>query len=93
MDGFFIGPGDLSLRLNCANDWSDPQMAAAQTRVAAAAAKHGLAWGRPTRDGADIRAVFAAGGRLIAHGSDFGAVYAMTAQFGKTLAEALGPPG
>jgi len=90
VDGFFIGPGDLSLRLKCVNDWNDPQMAAAQARVAAAAAKHGVAWGRPTRDAADIRAVAAAGGRLIAHGSDFSAVYTMTAQFGKTVAEGLG---
>jgi 4-hydroxy-2-oxoheptanedioate aldolase len=90
VDGFFVGPGDLSTRMGCAPDWKLPQMAAAQTKVAAAAAKHGIAWGRPTRDVADIRDLQAAGGRLIAHGSDFGAVFAMMAQYGKNLTEALG---
>lgn len=92
VDGFFMGPGDLSIRLGCAPDWKEPAMAAAQAKVAAAAAKHGVAWGRPTRDVADIRALSAAGGRLIAHGSDFGAVYTLMAQYGKNVAEGLGGP-
>jgi hypothetical protein len=39
---------------------------------------------------ADIRDLSAAGGRLIAHGSDFGSVYTMMVQFGKNMAEGLG---
>lgn len=90
VDGLFIGPGDLSIRLNCPLDWSDPRMIEAQAAVATAAAKHGVAWGRPTRDAADIARVAKLGGKLIAHGSDFGGVAAILAAGGKTISEALG---
>ena len=92
VDGMFIGPGDLALRIGCAPDWKLPQMSAAQARVAAAAAKHGKAWGRPARDVDDIRALTALGAQIIAHGSDFGAVAVMLAKFGATITEALGQP-
>jgi len=90
LDGLFIGPGDLSLRLNCPIDWTHPTMRDAQTQVAVAAKKHGLAWGRPARSAEDIRELAAAGGRLIAHGSDYSAVSQMLPQFGARLDEALG---
>lgn len=92
IDGLFIGPGDLSLRLNCAMDWTVPAMQKAQARVAAAAARNHVAWGRPARSVDDIRALHAAGARLIAHGSDFGSVSAMLPQFGAKFNEALGLP-
>lgn len=90
LDGLFIGPGDLSLRLNCPMDWSHPAMVDAQKRVATAAAKHGIAWGRPARSAEDIRGLAAAGGRLIAHGSDYSSVSQMLPQFGAKFNEALG---
>lgn len=90
LDGLFIGPGDLSLRLNCPMDWAHPAMSQAQACVAAAAAKHGIAWGRPARTAEDIRSLAALGGRLIAHGSDYGAVSQMLPQFGARFNEALG---
>lgn len=77
VDGLFIGPGDLSLRLGCPLDWANPKMIAAQMTVAAAAEKHGVAWGRPSGSAEDIALLVRQGARLIAHGSDFGAVMKM----------------
>ncbi|MDR2673605.1 MAG: hypothetical protein LBC18_01735 [Opitutaceae bacterium] len=93
LDGIFIGPGDLALRLECPMDWAEPKMQKAQTRVAAAAAGHGIAWGRPARSAADIRSLAEAGARLIAHGSDFGAVAMGIPLYAKCFNEALGEAG
>lgn len=90
LDGLFLGPGDLSLRLNCPMDWNHPEMRNAQTRVAAAAKKHGIAWGRPARTVDDIRDLAAGGGRLICHGSDYSSVSTMLPQFIGRFDEALG---
>ena len=89
VDGLFIGPGDLALRLNCALDWKEPKLLAAEDAVAAAAARHGIAWGRPAGNAAQIAHVAGKGGRLIAHGSDFGSVMTMLPTFGRTLADTL----
>ena len=87
IDGLFIGPGDLSLRLGCPLDWKNPKMVAAQTTVAAAAAKHGVAWGRPSGTAEDIAELTRQGARLIAHGSDFGAVMRMLPTFAQAFNE------
>ena len=89
VDGLFIGPGDLALRLECPLDWQHPKMIAAEDAVAAAAAKNNVAWGRPAGDTAQIARVAKKGGRLIAHGSDFGSVMSMLPAFSKTLTAAL----
>lgn len=85
VDGLFIGPSDLALRLDCPLDWSHPKMVQAQSLIAQAAAQHGIAWGRPARDTADVAQLVRAGARLIAHGSDFGALLKMLPAFGQTL--------
>jgi 4-hydroxy-2-oxoheptanedioate aldolase len=90
VDGLFIGPGDLSLRLGCPLDWKNPKMIAAEDAVAAAAARHGKAWGRPSGSAEDIAHLNRKGARLIAHGSDFGAVMKMMPAFAKTMSEGLG---
>ena len=90
VDGLFIGPGDLSLRLGCPMDWSNPKMVAAEDAVAAAAARHGKAWGRPSGSTEDIAHLAQKGARLIAHGSDFGAVMRMMPVFAKTMKDGLG---
>ena len=90
VDGLFIGPGDLSLRLGCPMDWSNPKMVAAEDAVAAAAARHGKAWGRPSGSTEDIAHLSKKGARLIAHGSDFGAVMRMMPVFAKTMKDGLG---
>ena len=89
VDGLFIGPGDLALRLGCPLDWNHPEMTAAEDAVAAAAAKHRIAWGRPGGTAEQISRIASKGGRLIAHGSDFGAVMTMLTSYGNTFAEAL----
>lgn len=97
IDGLFIGPGDLALRLNCPLDWDHPLMVAAEDTVAAAAARHRIAWGRPGGGAVQIKRIAGKGGRLIAHGSDFGALMTMLSAYGKTLDEAVprrnGHPG
>lgn len=88
VDGLFIGPGDLSLRLGCPLDWKNPSMIAAQAKVAAAAKSHGKAWGRPSGSAEDIAELTRAGARLIAHGSDFSAVMRMLPAFAQAFAAA-----
>lgn len=44
VDGLFVGPGDLGLRLQHSGNWLSVENAFAT--VAAAAAEHGKAWGR-----------------------------------------------
>ena len=90
VDGLFIGPADLSLRLGCPPEWTRPGMKKAQEAVAAAAAKHGIVWGRPTDTAGDIANLHRMGGRLVAHGSDFDAICAMMPTFSKNLAEGIG---
>jgi 4-hydroxy-2-oxoheptanedioate aldolase len=92
VDGLFIGPSDLALRLGCALDWTQPDMKAAQAEIAAAARRHGIAWGRPARDADDIADLYRCGARLIAHGSDFSAVYSALPAFGRTLQTGLAAP-
>ena len=89
VDALFLGPGDISLRMGCPLDWSEPQMTAAEDAVAAAAAKHGIAWGRPAGTAEQVKRVAAKGGHLVATGSDFGAVYGALPTWGKMLDEAL----
>lgn len=89
IDGLFIGPGDLALRLNCPLDWDHPKMVAAEDTVSAAAARHNIAWGRPGGGAAQIKRILGKGGRLIAHGSDFGALMTMLPTYAKAFNEAL----
>jgi len=90
VDGLFVGPGDLALRLDRPLDWNDPQLTAAEDAVAAAAARHGIAWGRPAGNAEQIARVARKGGRIIAHGSDFGAVMSQLPVYTKTLNDVLG---
>lgn len=89
VDGLFIGPGDLALRLGCPLDWNQPQLTAAEDAVAAAAARHGIAWGRPGGNREQIARIASKGGRLIAHGSDFSALLTMLPTYAQNLQEAL----
>ncbi len=89
IDGLFIGPGDLALRAGCPVDWEHPTMTAAEDAVAAAAARHRIAWGRPAGSVEQIARIARKGGRLIAHGSDFAAVMSMLPPYAKNLAAGL----
>ena len=59
--------------------------------AADAAARHGVAWGRPSGTAEDIARMAQKGARLIAHGSDFGSLMRMLPAFAKTLSDGLGP--
>ena len=75
VDGLFVGPGDLGLRLRHSD--GSLSLEAAIEKVAAAAAKHGKAWGCPVRDVEDLQHRHAQGGRLLAHGGEFFALMKM----------------
>jgi 2-keto-3-deoxy-L-rhamnonate aldolase RhmA len=72
VDGLFIGPGDLGMRL-ALDESTDMTVESATERVAAAAAAHGKAWGRPAATEM-MGPLFDQGARLLAHGGDFGAI-------------------
>ncbi len=75
VDGVFIGPGDLGLRLK--HHSGDLTLEGAIEQVAAACAKHGKAWGLPVPTAADLDRRRAQGGQLLNHGGDFGAILKM----------------
>ncbi|SDS49069.1 aldolase/citrate lyase family protein [Opitutus sp. GAS368] len=89
VDGLFLGPGDLSIRLDCPMDWSHPKMTGAEDAVAAAAARHRIAWGRPAGNVEQIARIVRKGGKLIAHGSDFGAIMTMLPVYAKNLSDGI----
>jgi 2-keto-3-deoxy-L-rhamnonate aldolase RhmA len=89
VDGLFVGPGDLGLRLKHAAARS-LTLEQAIGKVAEAAAKHGKAWGLPARDAEDLRQYYAQGARLLAHGGEFMAVMNMLKESAARFDQALG---
>lgn len=75
VDGLFIGPGDLGLRLRHASQ--QLTLEDCVTRVARAAATHGKAWGIPVPTPEELRRRRAQGGQLLNHGGEFGAIMRM----------------
>ena len=75
LDGIFIGPGDLGLRLRL--DPSNLTLEAAIGRVAAACQRHGKAWGLPTATPEILKQRIQQGGQLLNHGGEFGAIMNM----------------
>lgn len=75
VDGIFVGPGDLGLRLK--HFTGDMTLESAFTDVANACRQHGKAWGCPVGTADDLARRQSQGGQLLAHGGDFGAVLRM----------------
>ena len=69
LDGIFVGPGDLGLRIRRTN--TDLTLEAAFEKVAAACARHGVAWGTPVGTPEDLAKRQAQGAQLLNYGSDF----------------------
>ena len=94
VDVLFLGPGDMSLRLGCTAAVSDPQMLEVQKKIAAAARRHGKAWGRPAGTPEDVRILTELGAQLVAFGSEFGGLFQhlaeCSARFDDVLQEAAG---
>ena len=75
IDGLFVGPGDLGLRLKY---YDGPMtLESAIESVAAASRKHGKAWGTPVATREILQQRREQGGQILAHGGDFGAVLKM----------------
>ena len=88
VDGLFLGPGDLGMRL-AAQSSAATTLEQARDKVAAAAERYGKAWGCP--DSADqLEFLHAQWARLRAHGGDFGAFMSMLEQCGQRLKEVSG---
>jgi 2-keto-3-deoxy-L-rhamnonate aldolase RhmA len=85
LDGMFVGPGDLGLRLKI--EKSEMTLDAAYEHVAAACRKHGKAWGCPAGTPEALKQRHLQGGQLLNHGGDFGAIMNML----KTCAAAFEP--
>jgi 4-hydroxy-2-oxoheptanedioate aldolase len=75
VDGLFIGPGDLGLRLKLHQ--GGMTMESAFERVATACRKHGKAWGAPAGTPENLRQRHQQGGQLMNHGGEFGAILKM----------------
>lgn len=75
VDGLFVGPGDLGLRIKL--DPSQGTLESAFERVAAACKKHGKAWGSPAGTIEVLKQRQKQGGQLLNHGGEFSAVMDM----------------
>ena len=93
LDVLFVGPSDLSLRLGCPADLKDPRFLEAQKKVADAAEKNGLAWGRPTGGGDDLKGLLDAGARFLNYGGDLGAIVQSFERWSGEFEEALNAAG
>ena len=69
LDGIFVGPGDLGLRIRRTK--TDLTLDAAFEKVAAACVRHGVAWGTPVGTPEDLAKRQAQGAQLLNYGSDF----------------------
>jgi 2-keto-3-deoxy-L-rhamnonate aldolase RhmA len=72
VDGLFIGPGDLGLRIKRTE--TKLTLDAAFETVAAAAKRHGKAWGCPAASADKVKQLREQGAQLIAHGGEFRAL-------------------
>lgn len=89
VDGMFIGPGDMGLRLGRVNA-DGLAMDEVFEKVAAAAAREGIAWGCPSRSVEHVAELRKQGAQLIAYGGDFMALKNMLEQHGRELGEVYG---
>ncbi|MBD3676343.1 MAG: 4-hydroxy-2-oxovalerate aldolase [Planctomycetaceae bacterium] len=78
VDGLFLGPGDLGLRIRKLN--LDFTIDEARAKVAEACKKHGKAWGLPAADEAQIKQFASEGAQILAHGGEFMTLKTMLAE-------------
>ncbi|MFP6674399.1 MAG: aldolase/citrate lyase family protein [Pirellulaceae bacterium] len=88
VDGLFIGPGDLGLRIRTGDTLLT--IDGATSAVAAAAKRHGKAWGCPAGTPARVRELHELGAQLVAYGGDFMAIMNMLRDCSETLDEVYG---
>ncbi|MCA8998010.1 MAG: 4-hydroxy-2-oxovalerate aldolase [Planctomycetaceae bacterium] len=73
VDGLFVGPGDLGLRLRIGHH--EMTIDSAMEQVATACEKHGKAWGCPVSSKEDLDRRRSQGAQLLPRGGDFMALY------------------
>lgn len=73
IDGLFLGPGDLNLRLQT-NANNTLTLDESRQRVADACRQQGKAWGQPAGSPEILKSLVDQGAQLLPHGSDFMAV-------------------
>lgn len=88
VDGLFIGPGDLGLRIK--KTAADLTLDDAVKKVAAAAKRHGKAWGCPAASVDKVKEFREQGAQLLAHGGEFHAFMNMLAKNSSVLNEVYG---
>lgn len=88
LDGLFIGPGDLNLRIRRSKtDWT---LEKAVELVARVAKQNGKAWGCPAGSPEQVRQLHAQGAQLLAHGGEFIAIMEMLRKSSETLTAVYG---
>ena len=87
VDGLFVGPTDMGLRLELQEEAGD--LAEAIASVATAAEKHGVAWGLPAGTPELIAQYRGQGAQMLAFGGDF-ALSQVLADCSADFARALG---
>ena len=96
IDAMFVGPSDLGLRLKHAPEvkWTYDD---AINRVAAAAKKHGKAWGQPASSPEHLQQLISKGAQFLNLGGDFGAIIQLldkvAVDMDKVYGETRGPDG
>jgi 4-hydroxy-2-oxoheptanedioate aldolase len=70
IDGIFVGPGDMALRLACDPLPGDPKMIAVYRRVATATARCGKTWGCPVTTVRDLELILKAGAGFVVYGAE-----------------------
>jgi len=83
VDGLFVGPGDLGLRLQ--HHTGELTLESCFDQVAAACKQHNTAWGTPVATPEILRQRQDQGGQLLAHGGEFRAIMNMLEKCGKAF--------
>lgn len=89
VDGLFLGPGDLSMRLGCIGAITEPKIQTAIKRMAAACDAAGKPWGFPCSDPNHARIAVEMGCKLLAYGGDFWGLHGYLKRCGEEIAEIL----
>jgi len=85
VDGLFVGPGDLGLRLKYGAGLE--QLEPAYERTAEASRTHGKFWGTPVANKADMVRRRGQGGLFLAHGGDYRALERMLQEYAAAFEE------
>jgi 2-keto-3-deoxy-L-rhamnonate aldolase RhmA len=85
VDGMFVGPSDLSLRIQ--KERPDLDLPGCRKAVADAARRHHKAWGLPAPSREQIAEYAKEGAQLLARGGDYGAIMMMLREWSNEFAE------